>query len=330
MQFARKQQQELRAGSEMAAMLAEATPWIKTATGKTVVIKYGGSAMVDERIRQEVMNDIVLLKLIGLNPAIIHGGGNAISDMMGRLDIPVEFKGGLRVTGDEAMDVTRMVLTGQVNQDLVRDLNRHGNLAVGVSGADGGTIIAKQMSPDLGRVGRIATINAGFVNEVIAADYIPVIASVALGTDGGYYNINADMVAGDIAAAIGAHKVIFLTDVDGLYRDFSDKDSLISDLTVDEAEEMIQSGSLATGMIPKLRSCVAALRAGVPRAHIVNGTTPHALLLELLTDAGVGTVITPTQADESYEAHPLGNFASKLNENYASSDDRVRSIWNRE
>lgn len=298
-----------------AEILAEALPWIKAATGKTVVIKYGGSAMVDPQLRASVMSDIVLLKIVGLNPVIVHGGGKAISAGMERYEIPVEFKNGLRVTTEEGMEVCRTILVGEVNQDLVREINLHGNLAVGVSGVDAGTVIAEQISPDLGRVGRVTAVNSGYLEEIIASDYIPVVAGIGLGEDGGYFNINADTVAGDIATALGAHKIVYLTDVDGLYQDFDDKDSLISNMTIDEARSIIEVGSISTGMIPKLRSCISALESGVYRAHIINGTTPHALLLELLTDAGVGTVVHRTKELYRHDTHPIGNFASKLVEN---------------
>ncbi|MEG0375758.1 MAG: acetylglutamate kinase [Raoultibacter sp.] len=303
------------ASLKTAEVLVEALPWIKNITGKTVVIKYGGSAMVDSQLRTDVMNDIVLLKIIGINPIIVHGGGHAITEQMEKSNIPVEFKDGQRVTTDEAMDIVKMVLMGKVNQELVEAMNEHGNLAVGVSGADAGTIMAEQKCPDLGRVGRISRINAGYLEDLITADYIPVVASIAMGEEGGYYNVNADMVAGHIAAAIGAHKVVFLTDVDGLYEDFDRKDSLISNLTLFEAQYMIENNVVSTGMIPKLQSCVQALDAGVFRAHIINGTTPHALLLELLTNTGVGTTMHSTEESCAFDTHPLGNFASKLVEN---------------
>ena len=296
MKFARDTRVEAET-YKAAKVLAEALPWIKGATGKTVVIKYGGSAMVDPELRAQVMSDIVLLKIVGLNPVIVHGGGKAISAGFERAGIPVEFKNGLRVTSDEGMEVCRTILVGEVNQDLVREINEHGNLAVGVSGIDGGTVIAEAISPDLGRVGRVTAINHNFIQEVIAADYIPVIAGIALGEDGGYYNINADTVAGDIAAAIGAHKIIFLTDVDGLYRDFSDKSSLISRLTAADAQALVDSGTLSKGMIPKVRAVLDAIDGGVERAHILNGTVEHSLVLELFTDCGVGTMIARTEAD---------------------------------
>ena len=303
------------ASIEAAEILVEALPWIKNITGKTVVIKYGGSAMVDEKLRADVMSDIVLLKIVGVNPVIVHGGGNAISRAMDMLNLPVEFKDGQRVTSPEAMNVVRTVLMGEVNQELVEALNRHGNFAVGVSGADAGVIVAEQASPELGRVGRITRINRPLLDDLVSSDYIPVIASVALGEDGGFYNVNADMVAGHIAAAIGAHKAVFLTDVDGLYENFEDKSSLISNLTVFEARYMVENNVVSTGMIPKLKSCIHALENGVQRAHIINGTTPHSLLLELLTSTGVGTTMHSTEEAYRFDNPPLGKFASKLLEN---------------
>ncbi len=314
MKFAKDTQPE-GASTKAAEVLADALPWIKNITGKTIVIKYGGAAMVDEQLRADLMSDIVLLKIVGCNPVIVHGGGKAISRAMDEKQLPVEFRDGQRVTTPEAMEVVRTILAGQVNQELVEALNRHGNFAVGLSGADAGIIIAEQASPDLGRVGRITRINRALIDDLVASAYIPVIASVALGEDGGFYNVNADMAAGHVAAEIGAHKAIFLTDVDGLYQDFSDKSSLISNLTLEEARGMVERGEISTGMIPKLKSCILALEAGVERAHIINGTTPHSLLLELLTSAGVGTVIHSTIEAYKLENHPLGKFAAKLAEN---------------
>lgn len=300
-----------------AQLLFEALPWIKNLTGKTIVIKYGGAAMVDPKLRDDVMSDIVLLKIIGVNPVIVHGGGADINAALKHYDIPVEFKDGQRVTSPEAMEIVREVLVGKVNQELVAAINQHGNLAVGVSGADAGTIIAEQLDPDLGRVGNIVRVNAGYLESIMANDYIPVVATVAAGEDGGFYNINADVAAGHIAAAVRAHKAIFLTDVDGLYEDFADKDSLISNLTLAETQNMLDAGDIDRGMIPKLQSCIHALRGGVFRAHIINGTTPHSLLLELLTDSGVGTVMHSTEAayENDTHPHPLGAFASRLVEN---------------
>lgn len=322
MKYARDSKPSL-SHEETAQLLFEALPWIKNLTGKTVVIKYGGAAMVDERLRTDVMGDIVLLKIMGMKPVIVHGGGKDINAALKRNDIPVEFRDGQRVTSDDAMELVREVLVGKVNGQLVAAVNHHGDLAVGVSGADAGTIVAEQLAPELGRVGRITRINGDYLNSLVENDYIPVVATVGVGEDGGFFNINADVAAGHIAAALGAHKVIFLTDVDGLYEDFSDKDSLISNLTMEEARSMVDAGVIDSGMIPKLESCITALEGGVFRAHIINGTTPHSLLLELLTDAGVGTVIHSSHVAYEHDRHPvpamaphaLGAFAARLSEN---------------
>lgn len=304
------------ADKESAQLIAEALPWIKNITGKTVVIKYGGSAMVDPQLRADVMADIVLLKTVGVNPVIVHGGGKDITRAMDHAGLPVRFEAGQRVTDDDAMEVVRTVLAGKVNQELVRALNEHGNIAVGVSGIDGGMIIAEPAGGALGRVGRIKRINGSLLQDLIAADYIPVIASVAIGNDGGYCNVNADVVAGEIAAAVGAAKILFLTDVDGLYLDFDDKGTLVSQLSADEARGLIEGGTLSSGMIPKLRSCIHALQGGVPSAYIVNGTVPHSILLEMLTVSGVGTAVYAGGAEEGDASPaPLGNFAAKLLEN---------------
>lgn len=296
-------------------VLFEALPWIKNITGKTMVIKYGGSAMENDELRADVMSDIVLLKILGVNPVIVHGGGKAINRMFEELNFPVQFKDGQRVTTPEAMEIVRQVLVGQVNEDLVKTINQHGNLAVGMSGADANTIVCRTLDEDLGRVGQITEINTAYIETLIRSEYIPVIATVGVGEDGGYYNINADVAAGHIAAAIGAHKAIYLTDVDGVYQDFSDKDSLISNMSLNEIITMLDSGEVDKGMIPKLESCAYALHAGVFRCHIINGKTPHSLLLELLTDKGVGTVVHSTEEALEFDAHPLGILASRLDVN---------------
>ena len=314
MKYTRETHNQL-SNEQTAQLLFEALPWIKNLTGKTVVIKYGGAAMVDAQLRADVMADIVLLKIIGMRPIIVHGGGKDINEALSHYDLPVEFNHGQRVTSPEVMDVVRQVLVGKVNEDLVAALNQHGDLAVGLSGSDAGTIVAEQLDPCLGRVGKVTRVNTDFLETLMAHEYIPVVATVAKGEDGGFYNVNADVAAGHIAAAVGAHKLIYLSDVDGLYEDFSDKDSLISNLTLDEVQFLLDTGKVDKGMIPKLESCVHALRGGVLRAHLINGTTPHSLLLELLTDAGVGTVIHSTQQAYELESHPLGTFASRLTEN---------------
>lgn len=300
--------------SQTGEVLSEALPWIKNVTGKTVVIKYGGAAMEKADLRSAVMADILLLKIIGVNPVIVHGGGKAISAEMEAANLPVEFVDGQRVTSPEAMEIVRKVLTGVVNPSLVAAMNRHGNMAVGLNGADAGIIMARQQDPRLGRVGRISAINRDLIEDLILDDYIPVIATVALGEDEGIYNVNADRAAGAIAGAIGAHKVVFLTDVDGLYADYPDPNSLIAQLDVNEAQELIDAGKISTGMIPKLNSCITALKHGVHRGHILNGARPHALLLELLTTKGIGTMVRGVD-DEHAPSMPVGNFASKLVEN---------------
>lgn len=274
-----------------ATTLMEALPWIKHAWGRTVVIKYGGAAMTNPALRDQVAADIVLMKLVGVNPVVVHGGGPEITSYMERLDLPVEFYDGLRVTTPEAMEVVRMVLVGKVNKELVNAINSHGRLAVGVSGEDGNLVQATAKSERLGRVGRVTGIDTTVLDNLIEDGFIPVVATVAAGDDGGAFNVNADIVAGELACALGADKVIFLTDVDGLYKDFSDKSSLISALSPDQAEQLIASDELEGGMVPKVAACVQALKGGVRRAHILNGTVEHALLLEVYTDEGVGTMI---------------------------------------
>ena len=282
----------MRALLGKATTLTEALPWIKRTWGRTVVIKYGGSAMTDPELRRSVADDIVLMKLVGVNPVIVHGGGPEITAFMERLGMPVEFHQGLRVTDDAAMEIVKMVLVGKSNKDLVSAINEHGRYAVGLAGDDGNLVRAKQLDPALGRVGEVTSIDTTVVTNLIEDGFIPIIASVGAGEDGGSYNINADLVAGALADALDAEKVIFLTDVDGLYADFDDKDSLLSALSLEQAQDLVAYDRLSSGMIPKVAACIRALHGGVERAHILNGTIPHSLLLEVYTDAGVGTMIT--------------------------------------
>lgn len=275
-----------------AEILTEALPWIKSTWGTTVVVKYGGAAMTDPVLREHVASDLVLMKLVGINPVIVHGGGPEITAFMDRLGMKVEFLDGLRVTDDAAMEVVKMVLVGKVNKELVAAINSHGRLAVGIAGDDANLIKARPVSERLGRVGEVESIDTTVVENLIEDGFIPVIATVGYGEDGGSYNINADLVAGDLGAALGADKVIFLTDVDGLYGSFDDKSSLISALSLEETEGLIADERLSSGMIPKVGACARALRGGVRRTHILNGRVPHALLLEVYTDEGVGTMIT--------------------------------------
>lgn len=280
-----------RYAQEQGRVLMETLPWIKEVTGKTVVIKYGGAAMVDPALRSQVTDDIVMLKLLGVRPVLVHGGGKAVSNAMKKAGLPVEFRDGIRVTSEEAMHIVREVLVGTVNSEIVSAINVHGALAVGLSGMDGNTVVAKQVSPELGRVGSVERVNSDYLRKLMDDDYIPVLSSVASDGEGGCLNVNADVVAGEVAAALGAHKVVYITDVDGIFEDITDKTTLISRISLSSARAMLTSGELSSGMIPKLTSCVQALSAGVPRAHVINGLRPHTLLVELLTNNGVGTMV---------------------------------------
>jgi acetylglutamate kinase len=279
-------------GVPAVATLLEALPYIRDFHGKTVVIKYGGAAMEDPALREDFARDVVLLKYVGLNPVVVHGGGPEITAYMEKLDLPVEFVDGLRVSDPATVEVAKMVLVGKVNKDIVLQLGRHGQPAVGLSGDDGLLFrVARQAAPsgrDIGFVGRIERVDVT-VLERIAVDYIPVIASVGADRDGHSYNINADDAAGAVAAALGAYKMIFLTDVAGWLRDPADPASVISEATVAEVRAALPD--VAGGMRPKLEACVAALDGGGTFAHIVDGRVPHSLLLELFTDAGIGTKV---------------------------------------
>ena len=280
---------ELAEAHAKAEVLVEALPWINKMNGKTFVVKYGGAAMEDMDLCREVVKDLVLMHLIGIRLVLVHGGGKAISSLMKRLDVPVMFKDGMRVTDDAAMGVVQMALVGDVNHMLVSQLNAYGELAAGLSGVDGRTFECVQVDPALGRVGKIEKVNTKLVSEILDDGYIPVIATVGWGPDGSF-NVNADLAAAAMAKSLGADKLVYLSDVDGLYRDFSDKDSLISRMTLDEMLALIDSGELETGMIPKVSSAADALQNGVRRVHFLNGTTPHSLLLEFLTNSGIGTM----------------------------------------
>jgi len=278
--------------AQKAATLMEALPWIKSANGATVVIKYGGAAMTDPELRKQVADDIVLMKLVGVNPVVVHGGGPEINALMDALGYEIEFKDGQRVTTDEALDVVRMVLAGKVNKELVNAINYHGSYAVGISGEDGGLVKGVPLNEEHGRTGAISSIDTTVVDTLISDDFIPVIATVSMGEDHRPLNINADTVAAELAVALGADKCIYLTDVDGLYADFDDDTSLISQLTTDEAQAFMDNPATNGGMIPKVKACVNAVKGGVRRAHILNGRVPHAVLLEVYTDSGIGTMIT--------------------------------------
>ena len=274
--------------------LLEALPYIREFHGRTVVIKYGGAAMEDPALREEFARDVVLLKYVGLNPIVVHGGGPEITAYMERLGMPVEFIGGLRVSNAETVEVAKMVLVGKVNKDIVLRLNRHGQPAVGLCGDDGLLFrVSRQAGPggeDVGFVGKIDRVDVDVLNH-IAQDYIPVVASMGADREGNSYNVNADEAAGAVARALGAYKVIFLTDVDGWLRDPADPDSVISEAGADEVEAVLDD--IGGGMRPKLKACLDAIHGGVTFAHIVDGRVPHSLLLELFTDAGIGTKIRP-------------------------------------
>ena len=274
--------------------LLEALPYIREFHGKTIVIKYGGAAMEDPALREEFARDVVLLKYVGLNPIVVHGGGPDITAYMQRLNMPVEFVGGLRVSDEDTVEIAKMVLVGKVNKDIVMRLNRHGQPAVGLCGDDGLLFrVSRQAGPngeDVGFVGQIDRVDVDVLNH-IAQDYIPVVASIGADREGASYNVNADEAAGAVARAMGAYKVMFLTDVDGWLRDPADPDSVISEAGADEVEAALDG--IAGGMRPKLKACLDAIHGGVTFAHIVDGRVPHSLLLDLFTDAGIGTKIRP-------------------------------------
>jgi acetylglutamate kinase len=276
------------------ATLLEALPYIREFHGRTVVIKYGGAAMSDPALREDFARDVVLLKYVGLNPIVVHGGGPDITAYMQRLDMPVEFIGGLRVSDEDTVEIAKMVLVGKVNKDIVMRLNRHGQPAVGLSGDDGQLFrVATMEGPggeDIGLVGRIERVDASVIHH-IAEDYIPVIASVGADRLGRSHNVNADEAAGAVARATGAYKIMFLTDVEGWLRDPADPGSVVSECGADEVEAALAGTS--GGMRPKLQACVDAIHGGVSFAHIIDGRQPHSLLLELFTDAGVGTKVRP-------------------------------------
>jgi len=288
---------------ERAAVLVEALPYIKEFYGKTVVIKYGGHAMLNPELKEAVLTDTVLMKYVGMNPVIVHGGGPEITDMLKRIGKESRFVGGLRVTDKETMEIVEMVLVGKINKEIVTMINRIGGRAVGLSGKDGDLFEAvkkyrKVRTPeggeemvDIGFVGDISRVNPEIVNTVISEGYIPVVAPVAVGQDGQSYNVNADYAAGRLAAALGADKLIILTDVEGIMADRSDPASLFSVLKADSIPTLIDRGIIEGGMIPKVECCLDALAGGVKTTHILDGRELHSILLELLTDKGIGTMV---------------------------------------
>lgn len=285
-----------------AGILIEAVPYIRTYHGKTFVIKYGGNAMINEDLKRGVMQDIVLLKFLGVNPVVIHGGGPEITQMLTRVGKKSQFIQGLRVTDSETMEIVQMVLVGKLNKEIVAKLNLIGGKAIGLAGQDANLIVARKTTPtmptnfegeipDIGYVGEVAKINTEILEQLITQNYIPVISSIGVGEDGSSYNINADTAAGELAAALHAEKLIMLTDVEGIFEDYQDKSSLISLLEVEKAYRMINQSKIEGGMIPKVEACITALQGGVNRTHIIDGRQLHSMLLEILTDKGIGTMV---------------------------------------
>jgi acetylglutamate kinase len=278
--------------ADVAAILAEALPYIRRFRGATVVVKYGGHAMDDPDLARRFADDVVLMRSVGLRPVVVHGGGPQISALMERLGMVPEFRGGLRVTDAESLDVARMVLVGKINRDIVSAINVHGPLAVGLSGEDAGLLLASARHPDLGFVGDVEAVNPTILERLLAEDLIPVVSTIGADLAGQAYNINADTVAGAVAEALGAEKVIFLTDVEGLRRHPDDPASLVSRIGADELRQLLDGSSVDGGMIPKVAACLHAVTNGVASAHILDGRRPHVLLVELFTDGGVGTMVT--------------------------------------
>ena len=297
----------LRVAQSKALTLVEALPWLERFRGALVVVKYGGNAMVDDELKAAFAQDIVFLRYAGLRPVVVHGGGPQIKGMLDRLGLESEFKGGLRVTTPEVMDVVRMVLTGQVGRELVGLLNQHGPVAVGLSGEDAGLFGARRRGvvvdgeeQDIGLVGDVVQVDPTAVLDLLEAGRIPVVSTIApdLDVEGQVLNVNADTAAAALAAALGARKLVVLTDVEGVYASWPDRDSLLSELTVSAARDLLTT--VDAGMIPKLEACVRAVEGGVPQAHVVDGRQPHSLLLEVFTSEGIGTMVLPdTEVDDA-------------------------------
>ncbi|MGW4489233.1 acetylglutamate kinase [Amycolatopsis sp. NPDC004368] len=288
----------LGTAAEKAEVLIEALPWLQRFHGATVVVKYGGNAMIDDTLKAAFAQDMVFLRLVGLHPVVVHGGGPQITAMLTRLGVAGEFKGGLRVTTPETMDIVRMVLVGQVSRELVGLINAHGPYAVGISGEDARLFTAERKQAtvdgeqvDIGLVGEVAAVNPDAVLDIVNAGRIPVVSTVAPDVDGVVHNVNADTAAGALAAALGAEKLVVLTDVEGLYASWPDRSSLIDRIQVDRLEKMLPE--LASGMIPKMEACVRAVRGGVRRAHVIDGRLAHSVLLEVFTSRGIGTMVYP-------------------------------------
>ena len=289
---------------QKAEVLIEALPYIQRFNRKIIVVKYGGSAMVDESLKRHVIQDVVLLKLVGFKPIIVHGGGKEISKWVGKVGMEPHFVNGLRVTDESTMEIVEMVL-GRVNKSLVQLVNELGVKAVGISGKDGTMLKCEKKyskGEDIGFVGEITQVNPKVIYDLLEKDFLPIICPVGFDDNYFTYNINADDAACAIARAVKAEKLAFLTDVEGLYRDFEDKSSLISEMEVDAAQEFVDSGSLGGGMLPKLQNCIDAIRDGVSRVHILDGRIPHCLLLEIFTNKGIGTAILNRKEEHYYHA----------------------------
>lgn len=287
---------------EKAAVLVEALPYIQKFNRKVIVVKYGGSAMVDENLKKSVISDVTLLKLVGFKPIIVHGGGKEISKWVGKVGKEPEFINGLRVTDEETMEIAEMVL-GRVNKSLVSMVEALGVKAIGISGKDGGLLKVKKKysdGKDIGYVGEISEVDPQILFDMMEKDFLPIICPVGLDDEFNTYNINADDAACAVARAVGANKLAFLTDIEGLYRDFNDKSSLISEIKVSEAKELIAGGTIGGGMLPKLSNCIDAIEAGVSRVHIIDGRIPHSILMEIFSDRGVGTAILGDTEEKFY------------------------------
>ena len=287
---------------EKAAVLVEALPYIQKFNRKVIVVKYGGSAMVDEQLKKSVISDVTLLKLVGFKPIIVHGGGKEISKWVGKVGKEAQFINGLRVTDEETMEIAEMVL-GRVNKSLVTMVEELGVKAVVISGKDGGLLKVKKKyadGKDIGYVGEITDVDPNILYDLMEKDFLPIICPVGLDDEFNTYNINADDAACAIARAVGANKLAFLTDIEGLYRDFEDKSSLISEIKVKEAKELIAGGTIGGGMLPKLSNCIDAIEAGVSRVHIIDGRIPHSILMEIFSDRGVGTAILGDTEEKYY------------------------------
>ena len=300
--------------ADRATVLAEALPWLQHYRDKIVVVKYGGNAMVDDSLKSAFAADMVFLRTVGAKPVIVHGGGPQINEMLGKLGIEGEFKGGFRVTTPEIMDVVRMVLFGQVGRGLVNLINSHGPYAVGTTGEDAGLFKARKRlvdvdgePTDIGMVGDIVSVEPSAVMDIIEAGRIPVVSTIAPGNDGEVYNINADIAAGALARALGAERLVILTNVEGLYTDWPNRDSLVSKIEVDKLKTLLPG--LDSGMIPKMESCLMAVEGGVSAAHVIDGRIAHAVLLELLTTGGIGTMVLPN--DYNREDYPEGTVFRK-------------------